>query len=220
MNLGQLRTELQTKGYGTDTATAQTSMLNSVYRRIAGRHRWPWLEKENVALSTTASDPDYSLSTITDLLHIDAVRIEFGTSYPKIEYMEPQDFSDLEHEDRVNGEPIFWTYMNSELRLWPTPDKAYSLTIDYIRRPTDLSLDADEPAFDAIYHDILVWGAAAQMAYRERDWSAKNFADAEYDQRFREMERAYGVKQRQNSSRVKRSDFWGNVAMRSGYGGW
>lgn len=211
MNLGQLRTALQTKGYGTDTATAQTAMLNSVYRRVAGLHRWPWLEVQDVSITTTVGDSDYSLAALTTLAHIDAVRIEKGTDRPELEYLEPQDFRDLEHVDRDNGVPLYWTYAASELRLWPAPDQAYTVTIDYIKRTTDLSADADSPLFDSQYHDVLVWGAIAEMAFRERDWSAKNFADAEYRQRLMEMERAYGVKQRQNSSRVKRSSFWDNV---------
>lgn len=211
MNLGELRTAIQQKGYGTDTATAQTGLINSIYRRIGGEHRWPWLEAQNTSITTTAGDPDYSLAAITDLAHIDAVRVHRGTEYPQLSYIAPQDLRDMEHVDRDNGTPRFWTYVNAQLRLWPAPDAAYTVTIDYLKRPTVLSADGDTPIFDSTYHDVLVWGAVAELAFRERDWSAKNFADAEFNLRYNEMKRSYGLKQRQNATHVKRSSFWDHV---------
>lgn len=218
MNLGQIRTAIQARGYGTDTATQQTAMVNAVYREIAGQHRWPWLEAQSSTLTTTIGDPDYATTGISaDLMYIDAVRLTRGTTYLPLEYIAPQDFRDLEHVDRDNGEPIYWTYMNYNLRLWPRPDQVYTVTVDYLFRPTDLSADSDQPLFDATYHDVLVWGAIRDLAFRERDWSAKNFADAEYSARFGKMERAYGMKQRQNSSHVQGSKFWDSVGRT--YGG-
>lgn len=211
MQLSEIRTAIQTHGYGTDTATQQTSMVNAIYRRIAGEHRWPWLEAQSTALSTTIADPDYSLAAITDLQHIEAVRLTSGTNYVDLEYIQPQDLRALEHIDRDSGAPQKWTYMNSVLRLWPAPDKVYVMTIDYIKRPTALAADGDTPIFDSTYHDLLVWGCVSKLAFRERDWSAKNFADAEYRACYDEMKRSYGLKQRQNAQHVQRSSFWDSV---------
>lgn len=211
MTLAELRTSLQDKGYGTDTASQQTRMLNGVYRRIAGEHRWPWLERQSSALTAAVSNQTVSLAAITALMWVDAVRLEFGTEYPELEYIDPQSHRDLYHQSRDTGTPRYWTEQFGELRLWPVPDQAYTVVLDYMTTPDDLSLDADIPLFDSTFHDVLVWGAVSSMAYRERDWSAKNFADAEYRASYDEMKRSYGLKQRQNAQHVQRSSFWNAV---------
>jgi len=211
MNLGELRTSLQDKGYATDTAASQTRMLNSIYRRIAGEHRWPWLDRQSTALATVAGNQSVTLTAVTSLMWVDAVRLEYGTEYPEVKFLAPQALRDMAHVDRSTGTPRFWTEEFGELRFWPTPDKAYTVVLDYMTTPPDLAVDADIPLFDSTYHDVLVWGAIAEMAFRERDWSAKNFAAAEYADRYGEMKRTYGIRQRQNATHVARAKFWDNI---------
>lgn len=208
MTLAQLRTSLQAKGYATDSATSQTEMINSVYRALAGKRRWPWLEAQ-ATVALVAGTTSYSIAAITDWLHPDAARIEISTEYPELEYQAPKDFRDLQHVDRDRGVPQAWTWMRGQLHVWPSPDRAYTLTVEYTKDPADLSADGDTPVFAATYHDVLVWGAAKEIAYRQRDWAAHQYAKQEYDQRFGEMERAYGLRQRQTSDRIKDSGFYG-----------
>jgi hypothetical protein len=207
VNLGQLRTSLQTKGYATDSATAQTEMLNSVYRALAGKRRWPWMEAQ-ATITLVAGTAAYSIAAITDWLHPDAARVEIGTEYPVLEYQDPQAFRDLAHQDRDRGVPQLWTWARGQLHVWPSPDRAYTLTVDYTKDPPDLSSDSDTPIFAATYHDVLVWGALKEIAFRQRDWGAHQYAKQEYDARFGEMERAYGLRQRQTSGKVKESGFY------------
>lgn len=211
MNLGQLRTSLQAKGYATDTATAQNEAINDIYRRVAGTHRWPWLEAQSSSLATTAGTAAYAVSSITDLMYIDAVRIEASPDLPTIDWLTPQDFRNLEHDDRTNATPWYWTYEFGQVKLYPAPDKVYTLRLDYIKRPPALSGDSDTPLFESTYHDILVWGALMQIGFRERDWSALSYARQEYGDRLHEMERAYGVKQKQTARQVARSAFWKHI---------
>jgi hypothetical protein len=207
MTLAQLRTSLQAKGYGTDSATAQTEMINSVYRRLAGKRRWPWMEAQ-ATTATIAGTTNYSVAAITDWLHPDAVRIEISTEYPVLQYVDPQELRSLAHSDRARGVPQYWTYARGQLHVWPAPDRAYTLTIDYTKDPPDLTADADTPVFAATYHDVLVWAAAKEITFRQRDWGAYQYAKQEYDERLAEMERAYGVRQRQTSGKIKDSGFY------------
>lgn len=205
MTLAQLRTALQAKGYGTDSATAQTELINSVYRRLAGRRRWKWTEAQNTSIVTVAGTSAYALTGITDFLHPDAVRIEVGTEYLPMEYMDYEELRDRQHADRDRGVPEFWTIGRGQLLLWPTPERVYTVTVDYTKDPPDLSADGDTPIFPATYHDILVWGAIKEISFRQRDWGAHQYATKEFDDRLMEMEREYGIRQRQTSTHVKRS---------------
>lgn len=222
MNLGQLRTAIQARGYATDTATQQTELINMRYREIAGRHRWPWLETSDTSIATTAGTGTYSLSSITDLLWVDAVRIQFpATGTPteqyNLEYVANEDLKQLRFDGSYDiagaqGIPEWWTQRGGpggSLIILPNPERAYKVDLDYLKDPADLSGDSDTPLFPATYHDLLVWGPIIDLAFRERDWNGMGQAQGQYDRLFMQMERAYGVRQRQNSTHVKQSATWG-----------
>lgn len=215
MNVAALQTAVQAKGYGTDTATAQIELLNSVYRRLCGLHRWPWLEKQDTSISTVVGTGSYVLTGITDLLRVDAVHITSGTEYPELEYRPPLELRDLDHVDRATGVPKYWSVLDQKLQFWPRPDKVYSVTIDYIFDPPELVAAGAAPIFDATFHDILVWGAVKEIAFRERDWNAVSWAKNEYEVSLAQMERSYGIRQRQTASHVRQSDFLSRVATQT-----
>ncbi len=50
------------------------------------------------------------------------------------------------------------------MKLWPTPNKVYTITFDYIRTPQELSADDDEPAMPARFHDAIVYRAMVKYA--------------------------------------------------------
>lgn len=204
MNLTQLQASIQAKGYGTDTAAAQLDMLNSAYREVLGKRRWPFLEKQDATIPTVVGTASYSLAGITDFLHVDAVRLEITATkdFPEIDYLPPQEFRSLEHTDRDNGTPAYWTFVNQVLRIYPAPDKVWTLRIDYAKRPPDLSAGGDIPVLPDAYHDILVWGAVRELTFRERDWNANQRADAYYQTRVVEMMSELGVRQRQSTRQV------------------
>lgn len=208
-DLTDLQSRIQAKGYGTDTATAQTAALNSVLKRVCGMRRWPFLEvADNTSITTTAGDETYSLSAITDYLHIDAARALIGTEYYDLEYKRPQELRRLLHQDRVNGIPEYWTQINNILYLYPRPDRVYTLSIDYIKKPSTLSAGGDTNVLPLTYQDVLVWGAIAEMTFRERDIQGYNVAKQEYFARLRDMMTEYGLLNRQNSSTVVESGYW------------
>jgi hypothetical protein len=207
MTLAQIRAALQDLGFGTDTATPQNSAINSAKRRVEGMHRWPWQEVDTAAASLALG-----ASTLTgvpaDLLHIDTVRLENGTTYLDLEYERPVEVRRLLHVDRDNGAPTLWTKHAGQILIYSRADLPYTATLDYVKSPPDLAADGDSPLWPTVSHDTLKWGAAWEMALRERDWSMVAMAKQEFRERVNEMEDELGVAQRQNSRQVVRSDFW------------
>lgn len=221
MNLGQIKTAIQARGYATDTVTQQIGAINTRYHELVGLHKWPWLETSSGAIPTVTGQLSYALTAITDLLFVDAVRLSFPSSGTPteeydLEYISSEDFDSYRFElgaDLVgtNGIPRYWTQdggAGGSLNLLPTPDRVYKLNINYLRVPVDLTVDADTPVFPSTFHDILVWGAIVDMAFRERDWSGMQMAQGEYSRMLGQMERAHAVRQRQNSTHVKRTRWW------------
>lgn len=231
MTLAQLQAALQARGYGTGNLTAQTEALNGRYREVMSLHRWPFNDVVNTSLVTVIGTPSVAVTGIADMEAVDAVRLRFPaagtpTETHDLTYLTPQDFRTRLfqggfNQAGTNGVPLWWTQFNGEesaIQLMPAPDRVYGLDVDYNRDAVDLSAAGDIPVIPVKFHDVLVWGAIVDMAYRERDFNGAQFAQQMYDARLREMERKLGIHQAQNPTHVRRSAFWDLVGR--GSSGW
>ena len=207
MNLAQIRTAIQALGYGTDTVAQQNLFINTTYHEVYAGDRWPFLEKQANAYFLTLGNGvfDYVGAGTTDLIEFDSVRLAPGIGC--LENIEPQDMRDLETSSSATelGQPAKWSQIAGMLHVWPAPDQAYQLYIDYIYAPPDLVADADTPVIPVEFHDVLVYGAAKMIALRERDIWGSELLDNEFQNKLRKMRQAYLLRQRQTSSRVKKS---------------
>jgi hypothetical protein len=64
--------------------------------------------------------------------------------------------------------PDSYSLTNAGILLSPVPDNAYTLTLDYWSRPTDMSADSDVSALPADYHFVMI-SYALSRAYRSED---------------------------------------------------
>lgn len=208
MNLTQLLAAVQAKGYTTDTAAQQTIFLNEVYHEVCGMNRWPFLEAQDKSVSTVAGTDNYTLPF--NWRNLDAVRLEVTAiqQFTQMKYLSPQEFRDYQHVDRDVSAPFYWTFINQKLQLWPVPDQAYTVTVDYIQNPADLAAGADVPVLPVLYHDLLVWGAIQSICFRERDWLGREFAQGKFEEMLKRMQEEFLIRQRQTSSHVKKSGYW------------
>lgn len=62
------------------------------------------------------------------------------------------------HED-ARGYPTNYVREGCAVRLWPTPDDAYTITIKYLTVLADLSDDNDSPGIPQQWHEIILYGA-------------------------------------------------------------
>lgn len=208
MNLGQLRTAIQAKGYATDTAAQQTEAINSVYRELTGMRRWSWLEAQSTGKTTTAGQSYVTTTNLSGELPnfgvVDAIRLSYGDDNYNLDYLPVQELRDLLHIDEATGVPQYWTYAKGQFTFYPIPDKAYTVVIDYIKDPDDLSADGDVPILPITHHDILVWGAIKELAFRQRDWNGFNAANGEFETRLQRLQKSEGIRQRQRPGHVRR----------------
>lgn len=204
---------IQTKGYGSDTATAQLEMVKSALRRVYTARRWRFLQKQDSTLTLTVGTGTKSLTGLTGLTHVDGVRIAFGTETYELTYRDYQALRTLDHEDRVADVPEAWTLIDSTtLQVWPRPERAYTLTIDYVYLPTLPATASAMLVFPDEHLDVLAWAACEEMAFRQRDYAAADRARARYDDALKDMVRAFAFTQRQSAAEVERWAGWNQVS--------
>lgn len=87
------------------------------------------------------------------------------------------DFKDIDKAypdaaDDNPGTPRFWYMVGNTINVYPKPDQAYTLTLRFIKRPTELSADADVPEVPKEFEELLVYGASYR-AFEEKDMDDK-----------------------------------------------
>ncbi len=207
---GDLKTAFAAKGYVVDT-TAEGA-LRAGYRRVLSERRWPFL-LETATLSTAFGQREVSLTSVTDLGSVDAVVLDDGSGDQHLDFVDAQQERRLNAEDSTPDLPLFWTLHGlASLRLWPVPDKAYTLSVDYVKDPADPANDAAVLVVPHRFIDIIVWAATAELAYRQRDWSAAQNAVALYERQMATMIRSLGMEQRSGRRKIAQSPFWDEAA--------
>lgn len=136
-----------------------TTEINNAIREYSRRRFWFNMTR-TTTFSTVAAQEFYGASdsaNIPYLTQIDlAVLTDGSNKYPLI----PVDNTALEMMDTptmADNRPTHFSYVVDQIRLWPTPDAAYSIRIDGMVSPVDLSADGDSnvfltQAFDVIRH--------------------------------------------------------------------
>lgn len=96
--------------------------------------------EEVTTLSTVASNSWVTLPT--DFLDLDHLKITIGGSFYDLY---PMPFTDIESADQNthSGLPVRYALYDESIRLYPTPDAVYTLTLAYTKDLTALSDDTD-----------------------------------------------------------------------------
>lgn len=165
MNLGTMRTELLARGFDYLPSSRANQYLNAAYHTVCEWNGTPWPFLET---TTTGTAP----LTITDLREI-----VYVTNTTTGDVLEPEDVRNLNDRDpglTVTGVPLrYWLDGLTTLKVWPL-NTTNSLSVRYLKVPTDLSADADTPIVPTRAHDVIV-DMAESLAYQD----ASDFADAQ-----------------------------------------
>lgn len=210
--LAQLRASLEGLGFGTDLATVQNGWLNDEYRELAAMRRWKWLEARTTT-TTVAGTSAYTLSPTPTIRNLDRVLLAGadGTDY-RLDWKPTNWVVRKLHEyPQISDHniPQYWTWFNGQILLYPIPDAAYTLQVDYTANVTPMASDTDTPALmPEAYDGLLVWGAAERAAARQNNWLTRDYFAGKRQQLLNQMEAEYSKEQTQNADEVEWTGFW------------
>lgn len=80
-----------------------------------------------------------------------------------------------------SGKPTCYTVDRSNLKLYPTPDGAYTISLYHSRYPATMAADGDYPEIPSAGHNILVRYALARCFERENDTSQAAYHWGQYE---------------------------------------
>lgn len=143
----------------TDARDRVKNHINERYRAVATSCGMIAVRFGTVTLNTVNGTKTYSPATL-----IHPITIAYPGGNRVLTEISQDQMRQLDPDENMTGEPFHYVVQKYNvdtvtLRIWPTPNAAYALTIDGILTGTDLSADGDKPALPEDFHDVLLFGA-------------------------------------------------------------
>lgn len=134
-------------------------LLNRAYWELLDK--FPFREKEvSATFDTVDGTLLYSMPSPFEALR--QLSIENPDTY---EHTYLRKWDEREYEENYNsdedsrGYPTHYVREGCSVRLWPTPDDAYTITIKYLTVLEDLSDDNTDPGIPQTWHEVILFGA-------------------------------------------------------------
>ncbi len=146
--LAQLKARIASDLTRDDLTTQIASVITDTIKFYA-RERFWFNQTRSLTFNTVASQIAYAaadLSTIPNLIRIDALYLPSTLSIYPLDRYEPDDFELIE-AGGGGGKPTCYTYIDQTIRLWPTPSAIYSMRLHAFYKLPDLATDADTNAW-------------------------------------------------------------------------
>ena len=188
------------------------SYINEIHRRLLGMPGMSYLRQSQTTLDTVASTATYTLdSTVARIIGLRDASNNITLRGMPWEWYQ----ANVPDPSDDTGNPTVWvptglstaTYL--QIALWPTPDSIYTLTLDYVRNVSDLTVAEDVVLVPPDFQWVIEAGAK-MLEYEKQDDRRYPAARAEYQQGVRDLK--WFVTQQ--------ADGGGAVAGRSQLGAW
>lgn len=171
-----------------DTADLSDSLLNmfirdGYYRILDLEKRWPFLET-TFTFSTVADQRAYTISTFTadPIAQIVSVVDNTATGI-RLDYIS-HDEGEMAYNgtQNVSGNPLFYSFWNGEINLFPKPNNIRALTVRGYREPIDWITTGGAVDASANLHLPLAYYACARIYQRLEDPDMANEYKRSFDE--------------------------------------
>jgi hypothetical protein len=141
-------------------------LIGEVYLDVLTVEDWPFLRVEQT-VTLVDGQADYDLTSpmrmVTSAVVSDGERL-----YPVLPSEMERDPAD------DDGEPVAYARLDENtIRVYPTPDASGTVTMVGWKQPTLLTASGDTPVFEADFHSLLAYEAAARLLIAEGDDSKR-----------------------------------------------
>ncbi len=146
------------------SSTDWVNYLNDCYRDIIGASPlWPFLH-QTATDSLTFAPNVRGVNLPSNVFRVTSVYNDTD-QYPMRAIEGDTQHIRLYPDQTLTGTPSRYRVFNNQIQVWPLPDHAVSLIVDYIVAPSDLGSTAPQTFFDAVgaaAGDITVTGIAVE----------------------------------------------------------
>lgn len=123
-------------------------------------NKFPFKEKEKtVTFNMVIGTRNYDVPKPFEAVKSVAIMDRYSGAFKTLRYMETFEYENLYVEGALAyGKPVGYTREDCFVRVWPTPDFAYKISLKRWITLTDLSNTHDYPDIPQVWHEIIQFG--------------------------------------------------------------
>lgn len=187
--LSDIRTKVQLRIRDTGYSTTEiTNYLNDTQNDIFNEYRLPFMEtSHDYTFTINVSDITNGSGVPTDYTQAIDLLNTYAGQESIIPYKDIREI-DLLYPDADDvtqypaGPPQYWYFYAETIRVFPKPDKAYTATLRYYKKPTLLSVDASVPSIPSQFEELLVVGAAYRVMQVKDNYDQAGILENKYSE--------------------------------------
>lgn len=125
----------------------------------------PQMEKRvTTTIDTSSTDPEF-ISLPTDFQTMRRVRLNSVTGKPRLEFMSQTQMDDYRYSiDNTPAQPVYFSIVNSDIELAPTPSENYTIEMVYRANVPALSDSNTSNWLLSLAPDAYLYGALAEAS--------------------------------------------------------
>lgn len=168
--LSDLVTKVQNRIKDTGfSTTIIKDFINDTQRDIFNEYSLPFMQTtQSYTLAVGASDITNGSGLPSNFVQPIDILLTTAGGETILEYKDYQEINNLYPDATdttayANQLPQYWYKYGETIRVFPSPDSAYSVSLLYYKSPTTLSADADVPEIPSEFEELLVVGASYRV---------------------------------------------------------
>ena len=174
--------------------------IDEAYAEVVSNRTWPWgyaLAPETVALT-----PGINEYTLPDEVKRVLTVVELEQRYP-LTAVSQNDWARTQESIESTSRPVWYTFAQKTLFLWPVPATNDSLDVYYYEHPVWGPDDIDEPPFDSAFHTTIVDWGLSRLWEQEEDFEKADDYRSRFEIKLNRMIRFY------NTEMIDRPEIYG-----------
>jgi hypothetical protein len=199
-NTGSIVTRVQQRirdtGY---SSTEIKSYINDTINDVYNEYRLRFMEDvETYTLVVRTSDITNGSGLPTN--YVQALDMQINIGYgSKLTYVDAKDIVDT----TTTGIPTSWYIFENTIRVHPVPSSAYTVTLRYYKKPTELDLDAGVPEIPSEFQELLIVGAAYRVMQVKDNYDQAAILQNKYDEILQKLVVKYSQSQVGTPTRMR-----------------
>lgn len=187
--LSDIVSKVQQRVRDTGYSSAEiTNYLNDTQNDIFNEYRLPFMQAtQTYALTANVSDITNGVGLPTN--YVQAIDLTLTTAGLEkiLQYLDFTEVSRLYPDpDDLTAHPAnvpnIWYFYAETIKTYPAPLSAYTVSLQYYKKPTVLSADADVPDIPSEFEELLVVGAAYRVLQVKDNYDQAGVLENKYNE--------------------------------------
>lgn len=174
-----------------DTGYSSTEIkgfINDTVNDVFNEYRLPFMEtSQTYTLTANVSDITNGSGLPTNYVQALDLTLTSAGRERVLQYMDVRDIDNIypDPDDTTAhpaNQPTKWYFYADTIKVYPVPNEAYTVSLRYFKKPTELSSDDDVPEIPSEFRELLVVGAAYRVMQVKDNYDQAAILQNKYDE--------------------------------------